>query len=126
MTLLHSFFDLTCFYRLGQKYKNIFIHFLVWIKFCNILLKLNDLYNYKKCEMWIIKREHCVGSAHSVCTNYILSSNELSSCALKKKMSCFATQKLSWYKIEVKKMKFAISFTRTLKDISGSACCKFK
>ena len=62
------------------------------------------------CGLWV--------SAHSVCTNYILSSNELSSFALKKKMSCFATQKLSWYKIEVKKMKFAISFTGTLKDIS--------
>ena len=32
MTLLHYFFDLTSFYRLGQKYKNIFVHFLVQMK----------------------------------------------------------------------------------------------
>ena len=32
LTLLHYFFDLTSFYRLGQKYKNIFIHFLVQMK----------------------------------------------------------------------------------------------
>ena len=30
--LLHHFFDLTSFYRLGQKYKDIFIHFLVQMK----------------------------------------------------------------------------------------------
>ena len=32
LTLLHYFFDLTSFYRLGQKYKNIFIRFLVQMK----------------------------------------------------------------------------------------------
>ena len=32
MTLLHYFFDLTSFYRLGQKYKNIFVRFLVQMK----------------------------------------------------------------------------------------------
>ena len=32
MTLLHYFFDLTSFYRLGHKYKNIFVRFLVQMK----------------------------------------------------------------------------------------------
>ena len=32
MTLLHYFFDLTSFFRLGQKDKNIFIRFLVQMK----------------------------------------------------------------------------------------------
>ena len=32
LTLLHYFFDLTPFYRLGQKYKNIFVHLLVQMK----------------------------------------------------------------------------------------------
>ena len=32
LTLLDYFFDLTSFYRLGQKYKNIFIRFLVQMK----------------------------------------------------------------------------------------------
>ena len=32
MTRLHYFFDLTSFYRLGQKYKNIFVHFFVQMK----------------------------------------------------------------------------------------------
>ena len=32
MILLHYFFDLTSFYRLGQKYKNIFVRFLVQMK----------------------------------------------------------------------------------------------
>ena len=32
MTLLHYFFDLTSFYRLGQKYKTIFVRFLVQMK----------------------------------------------------------------------------------------------
>ena len=32
MTLLHYFFDFTSFYRLGQKYKNIFVRFLVQMK----------------------------------------------------------------------------------------------
>ena len=30
MALLHDFFDLTFFYRLGQKYKSIFVRFLVF------------------------------------------------------------------------------------------------
>ena len=30
--LLHFFFDLTSFYRQGQKYNNIFVHFLVQMK----------------------------------------------------------------------------------------------
>ena len=32
LTLLHYFFDLTSFYRLRQKYKNIFVRFLVQMK----------------------------------------------------------------------------------------------
>ena len=32
MTLLHYLFDLTSFYRLGQKYKNVFVRFLVQMK----------------------------------------------------------------------------------------------
>ena len=32
LALLHYFFDLTSFYRLGQKYRNIFVLFLVQMK----------------------------------------------------------------------------------------------
>ena len=32
MTLLHYFFDLTSVYKLGQKYKNVFVRFLVQMK----------------------------------------------------------------------------------------------
>ena len=41
MTFLHYFFDLTSFYRLGQKYKNILVHFLVQMKTLKIPFEIN-------------------------------------------------------------------------------------
>ena len=41
MTLLHYFFDLTSFYRLGQKYKNIFVCFLVQMKTLKFAFEIN-------------------------------------------------------------------------------------
>ena len=40
-TLLHYFFDLTSFYRLGKKYKNIFVRFLVQMKILKSPFKIN-------------------------------------------------------------------------------------
>ena len=40
---LHSFFDLTHFRELGQKYKNIFVRFLVQMKTSKFPLRLSDL-----------------------------------------------------------------------------------
>ena len=41
MTLLHYFFDLTSFYRLGQKHKNIFDCFLVQMETLKSPFKIN-------------------------------------------------------------------------------------
>ena len=41
LTLLHYLFDLTSFYRLGQQYKNIFVHFLVQMKILKSLFEIN-------------------------------------------------------------------------------------
>ena len=40
MTLLHYFFDLTSFLRLGQKYKNIFVWFFVQMKTLKFAFKI--------------------------------------------------------------------------------------
>ena len=41
LTLLHYLFDLTSFYRLGQKYKSIFVHFLAQMKSLKFAFKIN-------------------------------------------------------------------------------------
>ena len=53
LTLLHYFFDMTFFYRLGQKYKNIFGRFLVHSPFESIC-PLKGSYKYVRrttCEV---------------------------------------------------------------------------
>ena len=57
LTLLHYFFDWTSFYRPGQRYKNIFVRFLVQMKICFFS---SDVLKYflKKFKILLIKT-HC-------------------------------------------------------------------
>ena len=52
LTLLHYFFDLSSFYRLGQKYKNIFVCFLIQMK----TLKSSFKFLWPPQNVWTLTR----------------------------------------------------------------------
>ena len=64
MTLLHYIFDLTSFYRLGKKYKNSFVPFLVQIKTFKSPFEINwpldDFWLYHRT--WIFYPAKCFAS----------------------------------------------------------------